>query len=165
MAAPKSKRGRKPLVEGLGPSIQVTYRIPRRLYDKLDKIAESLFQPMPVILRAAAAEYAKNHRPVRWPNTGIHFKWPQDRDQPIEQTLAEVMQPDEQQTQATEEPQGRLSDVQTSQDERSEGREESSHQGGPEGQDQTGIGIEPNIPAEHPDTQSDTPVSDSEEKS
>lgn len=68
----------------MGPTKQVTYRIPIRLYEKLEKISDSLFQPIPHILRAAAAEYVRNHRPVRWANTGIEFKWPEDAQQPVD---------------------------------------------------------------------------------
>ena len=89
--APPSKRGRRTKAQGtLGPTVQVTYRLPRKLHEKLDKIAESLFQPLPVILRAAAAEYVKAHRPARWTNTGIEFNFPGDINQPIEATLAEL---------------------------------------------------------------------------
>lgn len=64
-----------------GRTKQVTYRMPEELYNKLLKIAESMFQPMPVVLRAAAAEYAKNHRPVRHKNTGLEFRWPDVAEQ------------------------------------------------------------------------------------
>ena len=55
---------------------QVTFRVPRDLYDRLGKIADSVYQPMPVIFRAAFAEYVKNHRPVRHTNHGISIVWP-----------------------------------------------------------------------------------------
>lgn len=64
----------------MGTTKQVTYRMPMELYLKLQKIAESMFQPMPVVFRAAAAEYAKNHRPVRHKNTGLELKWPEVKD-------------------------------------------------------------------------------------
>ncbi len=68
----------KPSHGTLGKTKQVTYRMPLELYEKLLKISESMFQPIPVVLRAAAAEYARNHRPVRHKNTGLALKWPED---------------------------------------------------------------------------------------
>lgn len=66
----------RPKREGtMGPTKQVTYRMPLELYERLKKIGDSMFQPVPVVLRAAAAEYAKNHRPVRHKNTGISLTW------------------------------------------------------------------------------------------
>lgn len=66
----------RPKREGsMGPTKQVTYRMPLELYEKLRKIGDSMFQPVPVVLRAAAAEFAKNHRPVRHRNTGISLTW------------------------------------------------------------------------------------------
>lgn len=70
----KKKMGRR----SMGPSVLVTYRLPAKVYDKLEKISASLFQPVPVILRAAAAEYVARHRPVRHVPTGITFKFPDD---------------------------------------------------------------------------------------
>jgi hypothetical protein len=78
-----SKKGRKGYTT-LGPTKQVTYRIPLKIYERIEKISVSMFQPVPVILRAAAAEYVKNHRPIRWPKTGIEFKFPDDLDAPVQ---------------------------------------------------------------------------------
>ncbi len=73
---PRPKKGHR----SLGKSKQVTYRMPLELYDKLMKIADSMFQPIPVVLRAAAAEYARNHRPIRHKNTGLTLEWPDAQD-------------------------------------------------------------------------------------
>jgi hypothetical protein len=74
----KSRPGRKRGKSSMGPTVQVTYRLPKKIHEKLMKISQSTFQPLPVVLRAAAAEFVRKHRPVRWGNNGIELKFPED---------------------------------------------------------------------------------------
>lgn len=57
---------------------QVTFRMPEVIHKKLEAIAISIFQPMPVVYRMALAEFVKNHRPAKHGNSGISLVWPSE---------------------------------------------------------------------------------------
>lgn len=73
----------------LGPSRTITVRLPLSLYKKLQRIARSVYQPDPVIFRAAVQEYVTRHRPRTGLNSGIHLLWPDEL-----RVSAEVTQPE-----------------------------------------------------------------------
>lgn len=60
--------------------IAVHYRLPKPLYTQLQAIAERHFQSLPVILRAAAAEYAARHQAQPTGSSGLILSWPDDAD-------------------------------------------------------------------------------------
>lgn len=65
-------------------SRQVTFRMPEDLYQKLKKIADSIYQSPPVVFRMALAEFAKNHRPARHGHTGISIVFPLQDKPPLQ---------------------------------------------------------------------------------
>ena len=73
---PVKKRGRgrpkKPVIQ----THQVTFRMAADLYQKLHRIAESLYQSDYVVFRMALAEFAKNHRPAKHQSQGISLVFP-----------------------------------------------------------------------------------------
>lgn len=72
-STPRRKPGRPRRADR---SHQVTFRMPESLYQKLLAIADSIYQPAPVVFRMALIDYAKTHRPVRHTNHGIALSWP-----------------------------------------------------------------------------------------
>ena len=55
---------------------QVTFRMAEDLYQKLHRIAESIYQSDYVVFRMALAEFAKNHRPAKHTSQGISLVFP-----------------------------------------------------------------------------------------
>jgi len=76
------KRGRRKKMDGeatqstLGPSRTVTLRLPLKLLHKIERLALGLYQPVPVVVRAALAEYVERHRPKRGAVSGLSIVWP-----------------------------------------------------------------------------------------
>lgn len=76
------KRGRRRKADGeatqssLGPSRTMTLRVPLKLLHKMERVALALYQPLPVVFRAALAEYVERHRPKRGPVSGLSIAWP-----------------------------------------------------------------------------------------
>lgn len=60
--------------------VAVHYRLPKALYQQLQTIADRHFQSLPVILRAAAAEYAARHQAPPTGTSGLLLSWPDDPD-------------------------------------------------------------------------------------
>lgn len=81
---PPAVRGRRKLSDGedsqstLGPSKTVNFRIPLRLYRQVERLAASIYQPAPVVFRAALHEYVQRHRPKRGVTAGLALVWPDD---------------------------------------------------------------------------------------
>lgn len=79
---PPSKRGRKPRTPDgaatqstLGPSKTVTFRLPLTLVHRLERLALALYQPVPVVIRAALAEYLDRHKPSHTASSGLTITW------------------------------------------------------------------------------------------
>lgn len=66
------------------PHRQVHYRIPESLYTQLEALAARLYQPMPVLLRAAAVEYLARMQTAPTGNAGLTLVWDDDRLTPGE---------------------------------------------------------------------------------
>lgn len=81
---PVAKRGptKRPGSTTLGPSRNITIRIPIKLLHRIERIAGALFQPTPVVIRAALAEYAERHRPKPGLSSGMSIVWKGD-DAPV----------------------------------------------------------------------------------
>lgn len=62
----------------LGASQMVTFRVPVALYQRIERLAANMFQPVPVVLRAAAAEYVARHRPKPGGSRELHIVWDDD---------------------------------------------------------------------------------------
>lgn len=81
MTKPQARRSAEggETLSSLGPSRIVTYRIPTALYQRIEAIARATFQPVPVVLRAAAFEYTRRHGSRRKPEgtSGLHLSWPE----------------------------------------------------------------------------------------
>lgn len=81
----KRKRGRpkKPAVQ----THQVTFRMAEDLYQKLRRIAESIYQSDYVIFRMALTEFAQNYKPVKHQSQGINIIFPTPPEEPLDKTL------------------------------------------------------------------------------
>lgn len=81
-----ARRGRRKKAPGeatqstLGPSRTVTLRLPLKLLHKVERVALTLYQPVPVVFRAALAEYIERHRPKRGSSSGLSIAWPTTTD-------------------------------------------------------------------------------------
>jgi len=68
-----------PTKSTLGKSVVVTFRIPDALYTQLQRLGARVFQPVPTLLRAAAAEYVERRRPTaEGPTSGLVLRFPDD---------------------------------------------------------------------------------------
>lgn len=57
----------------------VHYRLPEDLFRQLEALAARLYQPMPVLLRAAALEYVTRMQQAPTGSSGLTLQWPEDR--------------------------------------------------------------------------------------
>lgn len=73
----------------LGPSKTITIRVPLHLYKQVQRLARSIYQPDPVIFRAALQEYVQRHKPRKITLSGLSVQWP-DTPAPVS---APVTQP------------------------------------------------------------------------
>lgn len=60
----------------LGPSKTITIRVPLSLYKQVQRLARSIYQPDPVIFRAALQEYVQRHKPRKINLSGLSVRWP-----------------------------------------------------------------------------------------
>lgn len=57
---------------------QVHYRVPHALYTQLEALAARLYQPIPVLLRAAAVEYVARMQQAPTGSSGLSLQWPEE---------------------------------------------------------------------------------------
>jgi len=75
-STPVVKRGRGRPKKPVFQTHQVTFRMPEDLYQKLHRIAESIYQSDYVIFRMALSEFARNYKPAKQQSQGISLLFP-----------------------------------------------------------------------------------------